>query len=95
MRITFDPRASDDLDRIFEWIAKDRPSAAYAMITRIEEQVASLATPGFAHLGRPGLVEGARELVEPRTLLSIGLIELAERLLFSVSCMVPGTASRA
>lgn len=65
MRIVFDPRASDDLDRIFAWIAKDNRRAAHAMIARIEERISPLATPGLAHMVRPGLVEETRELVEP------------------------------
>jgi len=64
MRITFDPRASDDLDRIFAWIAKDSPRAAAAMIAQLEERISPLANPGLAHMGRPGLVVGTRELVE-------------------------------
>ena len=64
MRVTFDPAASDELDRIFAWIAKDNPRAAYEMIARIEAKVTRLATPELAHMGRPGLVEGTRELLE-------------------------------
>ena len=64
MRVTFDPAASDDLDRIFAWIAKDNPRAAYEMIARIEAKVMRLATPELTHMGRPGLVEGTRELLE-------------------------------
>jgi addiction module RelE/StbE family toxin len=64
MRITFDPRANEDLDRIFSWIAKDNRRAAYEMIARIEERIGLLAIPGLAHMGRPGLVARTRELVE-------------------------------
>jgi toxin ParE1/3/4 len=63
MRITFDPRAIDDLDNIFAWIATDSPRAAYDMIVRIEERISLLAVPGLAHMGRPGLVGRTRELV--------------------------------
>jgi plasmid stabilization system protein ParE len=35
MRVTFDPAASEDLDRIFEWIAKSNRVAAFEMIGRI------------------------------------------------------------
>ena len=64
MRIIFDPRASDDLNRIFAWIAKENRQAASAMISRIEERISPLAIPGLAQMGRPGLVEGTREPVE-------------------------------
>lgn len=64
MKVTFDPAARDDLDRIFAWIAKDNPRAAFEMIARIEAKVMRLATPELTHMGRPGLVEGTRELLE-------------------------------
>ena len=64
MRVTFDLHASDDLDRIFAWIAKDNPRAASEMIARIEAKVMLLETPELAQMGRPGLVEGTRELIE-------------------------------
>jgi toxin ParE1/3/4 len=64
MRITFDPGARTDLDDIFAWISQDNEAAAYAMIARIEARIALLATPGLEHMGRPGLDEGTRELIE-------------------------------
>lgn len=64
MRVTFEPAARDELDDIYSWIAKDSPRAAYDMIARIEATVMRLETPELAHMGRPGLVEGTRELVE-------------------------------
>jgi toxin ParE1/3/4 len=64
MRVTFGPAASDELDRVFAWIAEDNPRAVYEMIARIEAKVLRLATPELAHMGRPGLVEGTRELLE-------------------------------
>ena len=54
MKITFEPAARDDLDRIFAWIAKDSPRAALEMIARIEAKVMRLATPGLVRMGRPG-----------------------------------------
>ena len=64
MRVTFDPAAGDELDSIFAWIAKDSPRAAFEMLARIEVKVMRLETPELTHMGRPGLVEGTRELVE-------------------------------
>jgi toxin ParE1/3/4 len=64
MRVTFDPDARAELDEIFAWIAKDNPRAAYAMVARIEAKVMRLATPELTHMGRPGLVDGTRELLE-------------------------------
>jgi toxin ParE1/3/4 len=64
MRVTFEPAASDELNRIFEWIVKDNPRAAVEMVTRIEAKVMRLAAPELTHVGRPGLVPGTRELLE-------------------------------
>jgi plasmid stabilization system protein ParE len=61
MKVTFDPAASDELDRVFKWIAKDNPRAAHELIARIEAKVRQLATPELTYMGRPGLVEGTRE----------------------------------
>jgi plasmid stabilization system protein ParE len=64
MRVRFDPGASDDLDHVFAWIAKDDPGAAYEMVARIEAKIMRLATPELIQIGHPGVVEGTRELVE-------------------------------
>jgi toxin ParE1/3/4 len=64
MKVTFEPAARDELARIFAWIAKDNRRAAIEFIARIEEKVMRLATPERTHMGRPGLVEGTRELLE-------------------------------
>jgi toxin ParE1/3/4 len=64
MRVTFDPAANEELDSIHAWIAQDNPRAALGMIERIEAKVMRLASPELAHMGRPGLVEGTRELIE-------------------------------
>ena len=63
MRIVFDPRAAEDLDAIFAWIARDNPRAAADMVERIEDRIRRLGQRGFAEIGRPGQVEGTRELV--------------------------------
>src|SRR6202049_1308861 len=64
MRVTFDPAANDELDRIFAWLAQDNPRAAFEMVARIEAKVMRLETPELTNMGRPGLVEGTRELLE-------------------------------
>jgi plasmid stabilization system protein ParE len=64
MKVSFEPAARDELDRIFAWIAKESPRAALEMIARIEDKVMRLAIPGLMNMGRPGLVEGTRELLE-------------------------------
>ena len=67
MKLIIRQRADDDLDDIFAWILKDNPRAAAEMVRRIRERVGRLVTPGLAHMGRPGLVAGTRELVVPGT----------------------------
>lgn len=55
----------EDLDRIAEHIAKDKPRAALAMWDEIESQVERLRK--FPNSGRPGRLSGTRELLVPRT----------------------------
>jgi toxin ParE1/3/4 len=64
MRVTFDAAARDELHDIFLWIAEESPRAASEMMARIETKVMRLEIPELTHMGRPGLVEGTRELLE-------------------------------
>jgi toxin ParE1/3/4 len=64
MKVTFSEGANGDLDRVFAWIAEDNPRAAYKMIAHIEASVRRLAAVDFPDMGRPGLIEGTRELIE-------------------------------
>ena len=64
MRVIFDDEALDDLQDIFSWIAKDNRRAAEKIVARILDKAERLAIPGLAHMGRPGLDPGTRELVE-------------------------------
>ncbi|HZY14195.1 MAG TPA: type II toxin-antitoxin system RelE/ParE family toxin [Beijerinckiaceae bacterium] len=45
MRVVFDDEALDDLRQIFEWISKDSPRAADALIARIFDKAERLAAP--------------------------------------------------
>ena len=55
------PAARKDLLDIFDYILEDDPQAAARVLDRIEEAVGLLTDhPG---MGRPGRVEGTRELV--------------------------------
>ena len=64
MKVLVHSSAESDLDRIADWIAKDNPPAAARMVSKLYEQISLLETDELAHMGRPGLVEGTRELVE-------------------------------
>jgi addiction module RelE/StbE family toxin len=65
MKIIIRESAVEDLDGIFEWIAQDSPQAAAEIVARIAERINLLGVSGLSHMGRPGLVPGTRELVEP------------------------------
>jgi plasmid stabilization system protein ParE len=52
MKVIIREAAYDDLDRIFTWIAKDRPRSAHSVINRILESADRLGR--FPHLGHVG-----------------------------------------
>ena len=64
MKVVVRKEADDDLASIFQWIAKDNPGAATAMVARIRDRIALLELDALARMGRPGFVEGTLELVE-------------------------------
>jgi toxin ParE1/3/4 len=92
MRITFDPGARADLDQIFAWISRDNAAAAHATISRIETRIALLATPGLEHMGRPGLDEGTRELIEYPYIVVYEVFETREEIV--VWSVLHGAQSR-
>jgi toxin ParE1/3/4 len=65
MKIIVREKADADLDHIFGWVAQRNPRAATEVIRRIRARIGKLETPSLARMGRPGLEEGTRELVEP------------------------------
>jgi len=65
MRIEWSAFAQADRDAIFDYIEADSPEAAITVDDRIRVQVEGLAR--FPESGRPGRVEGTRELVIDRT----------------------------
>ena len=60
MRLEWSSLAQTDRDAIFDYIETDSPQAAIAVDNRIQVQVESLAE--FPESGRPGRVEGTREV---------------------------------
>jgi toxin ParE1/3/4 len=61
VRLKWTPAASRDLDSIEEYISADNPRAVIDTVLEIIRHVSMLANhPG---IGRPGRVEGTRELV--------------------------------
>lgn len=65
MRLEWAPPALEDRERIFDFIQKDDPRAAISVAERIAAQVLVLLR--FLEGGRPGRIEGTRELVVRRT----------------------------
>lgn len=65
MRLLRGESYAEDLERIAEHIAKDKPGTALAMWDEIEAQVERLRD--FPNSGRPGRLKGTRELVVSRT----------------------------
>ncbi len=61
MNLEWSVFALEDRDAIFDYIEADSPRAAVAVDDRIETRVEGLAQ--FPEMGRPGRVEGTRELV--------------------------------
>jgi toxin ParE1/3/4 len=64
MKVVVREAAASDLDDIFDWISRDNPRAAAELVRRIRARINRLAISGLSHVGRLGLVEGTRELVE-------------------------------
>lgn len=63
MRVRWTTDAADDLERICDYIARDRPDSARRVAQSVVERIGTLET--FPHLGRPGRVQGTREIAFP------------------------------
>lgn len=65
MRVKLSPRARSDLHELVRRIAADSPRNARLVRERIDEAIQQLRE--HPESGRPGRVDGTRELVIPRT----------------------------
>ena len=92
MRIVVHESAARDLDGIFDWISKDSPSAAAELVRRIQFRINRLAVAGLSHMGRPGLVEGTRELLETPCIIVYSVDEAADAI--EVITIVHGARDR-
>jgi toxin ParE1/3/4 len=63
MQIRWSTDASEDLFRIIEYIRRENAPAEQRVAKTIYENISSLSS--FPHRGRPGRVEGTRELPVP------------------------------
>lgn len=80
MKVVVREAAALDLDAIFSWISKDNPRAAIETVERIRLRINRLGLPGLSHIGRPGLVDGTRELVEPPYIVVYAVDEPADEI---------------
>ena len=60
MQVRWSPEAADDFAAIVEYIRRESPPVARRVANRIYEGMAALEN--FPNRGRPGRVEGTREL---------------------------------
>ena len=64
MRVRWTTAAADDLQQIHDYLSDHEPHLARSTVIAIREAIHSLRR--FPHRGRPGAVEGTRELVHER-----------------------------
>ena len=64
MQIKWTKKAISNLEKEFEYIAKDNPEAAEKIAKQIKETVEKLKT--YKLIGRPGRFSSIRELVIPK-----------------------------
>jgi addiction module RelE/StbE family toxin len=65
MRLEWSRFAQTDREAIFDYIEADSPQAAITVDDRIRQQVEELMK--FPEIGRPGRIDGTRELIIRRT----------------------------
>lgn len=65
MKIEWSLFAIEDRDTIFDYIEQDNPHAAISLDEHIEEQTKKLLQ--FPECGRPGRIEGTREIILSNT----------------------------
>jgi addiction module RelE/StbE family toxin len=63
MRVRWTADAADDLERICDYISESRPESARQVAQSVVERISELRA--FPRIGRPGRVEGTREIAFP------------------------------
>ena len=64
MKLVIREEALDDLDGIYDWIAKDSQEAAARVARVLRQSMNRILLPELVKIGRPGRRKGTRELVE-------------------------------
>jgi len=75
MRVLIRPKADDDLEEIYAWIARDDPAAAERHIRRLVAAALGLRHYPERGTARPEIGEGARSLVVVRYLILYRICE--------------------
>ncbi len=63
MKLVIREEALDDLDGIYDWIAKDNLDAAIRVVRVLRESMNRILLPELVKIGRPGRRKGTRELI--------------------------------
>ena len=92
MKVVIYESAAADLDGIFNWISENSPRAAADLVRRVRARINRLGIRGLAHIGRPGLVEGTRELIEAPYIIVYRVDEATDEI--AVLAIVHGARNR-
>ena len=82
MKVVVRQKAAHQVGFIYEYVAERNPRAARDIVDRIYASVERVASPEFAHLGRPGKRRGTRELVERPYVIVYRVDEAREEIVF-------------
>jgi len=58
MKLVIREEAAEDLDAIYDWIAKDSESSAVRVVRTLRQRMNSVLLPELVNIGRPGRREG-------------------------------------
>ncbi len=94
MRVRWTTDAADDLERICDYIAESRPESARRVAQSVVERISELQS--FPSTGRPGRVEGTREIAFPPLpyVAVYEILDLKTRCGYFVSCMARNNGHR-
>jgi toxin ParE1/3/4 len=92
MKIVIREAAALDIETVFKWVSRDWPQAAAKLVGRIRTRINRLAKSGLAHIGRPGLIKGTRELIEGPYIIIYAVDEAADQI--TIVAVVHGAQDR-
>ena len=93
MKLVIREEAVEDLDGIFDRIAKDNSSAAIRVVYVLRERMNSILLPELANIGRPGRKKGTCELVEWHYIIVYEVSDARE--IVTILAVVHGARNRA